>query len=120
MCSHCEREPNSHSTRVLLHRSFEKVPDFGEANDIIEFAIDFRPGHTEDGAVKIDIFAPGQLTMETRTNFKQAGHSTADLNTAFRRLGDAAQYFEQRAFARSVAANDPADLTFTDIEANIL
>ena len=38
-------------------------------------------GHAEDGAVKIDIFPPGQLTMKTRTNLKQAGHSAANFDT---------------------------------------
>ena len=58
--------------------------------------------------------------METRTNLKQARHSAANLNMASGRLGDAAQYFEQGALARSVAANDPYDLTLTDFEADIL
>ena len=93
MGGHSESQPDIHSTGIVLHRSVEKFLHFGEVDDLIKFAIDFRPGHTEDGAVKIDIFPPCQLAMETRTNLKQASHSAADLNTASGRLGDATEYF---------------------------
>ena len=57
--------------------------------------------------------------MEAGAHFQQAGHAAAQFDPAFGRLGDAAQDFEQRGFARAVAANDAHDLALFDFKGNI-
>ena len=52
-----KRQPDIHSAGIVLHWSIDEFLDFGEADDLVKFAIDFRPGHTEDRAVKIDVFS---------------------------------------------------------------
>ena len=49
---------------------------------------------------------PGQLGMEPGAHFQQTRHAASQMHAPGGRLRDAAQDFEQRAFARAIPAND--------------
>ena len=57
--------------------------------------------------------------MKARADFEQAAHAAVDIDLRRGRLGDAAEHFEQRAFAGAVAADDADDFAFCDLEVHI-
>src|SRR5262249_10118033 len=116
MRGHGESKPHVHSAGIMLHRSIEKFFYFSKADNFFKFAINLRSSHPEDRAIKIDIFPPAQFAVETGTDFKETCHSAADLDTSRGRLRYAAQYFQQGALARSIAANETYDLAFADFK----
>lgn len=67
-----------------------------------------------------DVFAPGKFGMEARAQFQQGGDASVDLQCAGGGFADAADEFQQGAFARAVAANDTDGFAALDIEADIV
>ena len=43
----------------------------GERDDLIELAFDVRSCHTEDRAIQVNVFAAGELVVETGADFEQ-------------------------------------------------
>ena len=58
--------------------------------------------------------------MEAGADFQQTGHAAVEHHAAVGGLGDAAENFQQRAFARPVAADDAHDFAVLDIERDIV
>ena len=65
MCRDRERQAHIHPAAVALHGRVEKLLDLGKRHDLVELPSDLLPGHSEDGAVQIDVLATGQLWVET-------------------------------------------------------
>ena len=117
---HRKRKPNVHSRRIVLHRRVEKFFDLGKGDDFIELLADFPLRHAEDGAVEEDVLPSGELRMEAGADLEQARNASPQRDPPLRRLGDAAQNLEQRAFSGAVAADDAENLALLDLEAHIL
>ena len=47
----------------MLDRGVEESLNFGEINDLVEFALDFTLAHTQDSSVEVDVFATGELVI---------------------------------------------------------
>ena len=58
--------------------------------------------------------------MKARAYLQQARNSPAQYHTALCWIRDAAKYFQQRAFASTIAADNADDLALLDLEAHIL
>src|SRR5690349_1880740 len=58
--------------------------------------------------------------MEAGAHFEQAGDPTFDRDASRRRLGDAAEKFEQGGLARAVAPDDADRLALFDLETDVL
>ena len=120
MRGHGKGQADVHARGVALDRRVQEFFHAGEVHDLIELAADFRPAHAEDGAVEKDVLAAGQLGMEARAYFQQAGHTSAQSNLAGAGLSDAGKKLEQCGFSRTVAADDADSIPRHDVEADIL
>jgi hypothetical protein len=120
MRGHCEGEPHVHPTGIIFDGCIEEFFRFGEGDDLIEFAFDFRFSHAEDGAVEIDIFAAGQFGMKPGADFEERSDAASELRRAFSGLGDSAEDFQERRFSRAVAADDSYHFAALDFERDVL
>src|SRR5581483_5128816 len=114
-----EGESYFHAAAVALNGRIEELFDAGEVDDFVELLVDFALGHSEDGAVEVDVFAAGEFGVEPGADFAQAGDAAADDGPAGGGLGDAAEDFEERALAGSVAADDPQHFPFLHLERDV-
>ena len=113
---HGERQPHVHAAGIMLHRRVEELFHFREGDDLIEFPGDFRPSHSEDGAVQEHILAAGQFGMEARADFQQAADPAVNLDFARRRLRDLGQHLQQGTLAGPVAADDADHFSTLNVE----
>ena len=114
-----ERQPHVHAGRVALDGRVDELLDPGEVHDFVEFAPDLVAAHAEDGAVEVDVLAPGQLGVEASADLEQAGDAPLHLDPSARRGGDAAQDLEQRALAGAVAPDHAEHLALLDFERHV-
>ena len=84
-----------------------------------KLALDLAPLHAEDRAVQEDVLAAGELGMEARADLEQAADAAADHRAARGRRRDPRQDLEQGRLAGAVAADEPDDLAFANLEANV-
>ena len=73
--------------------------------DLIELARGLCAAHAEDRAVQEYVLATRELRMKPGTDFKQAAHAAVEFDAPFCGPSDTRENFEQRRFARAVAAN---------------
>src|ERR1700719_4605537 len=57
--------------------------------------------------------------METRSDFKEARHSTSDLHSPFARFCDAGEDLQKRALPRSISANNADYFSTLNFETNL-
>ena len=95
MRSHGEGEPHIHAAGIALHRGVQEFLHLGKGDDFIELAFDLGPFHSEDRAVQVNVFAPGQFRVKAGSDLQQAGGAPVHFDAARGRLGDAAEKFEQ-------------------------
>src|SRR6516165_616480 len=119
MRSHRKCKSYIHSRRIALNGRVEKTLNFGERHDLVELLPNLALRHPEDGTIKEDVFATCQLGMKSRPDFEQACDASSNQNAPISRLGDAAEDFEERALAGSVATNDANDFARFDLEAYV-
>src|SRR5215475_11446503 len=100
-----------HPAGIIFNRRVYELFDLGEGNDLIELPIYFGAFHAEDRAVQVDVFPTAQLLMESRAHFEQTADTSVNVRLSGGRLGNARKDFEQRGFARAVAADDAYDFT---------
>ena len=112
-------QPHIHPGGIALDGRIHKLLDLGKVDDLVELAVDLGLLHAEDGAVEIDVLAPGELGMEAGADLQQAADAALDLDLAAGGGGDARQDFEQGALAGAVAADDAKDLALADLEADV-
>ena len=116
----CEGEAHLHAAAVVLQGGVEEAFHFGEGYDLVELAADFCGAHAEDGAAHEDIFASGELGVETGADFEKAADAAVKLGVSFGGAGDARQDFQQRAFAGAVAADQAHHFAFFYVEGDVL
>jgi hypothetical protein len=115
-----EGQSDVHAAAEALDGCVEKLLDFGERHDLVEFAADLGTGHAEDRAIDEDVLAASKLGMKSRAHLEQAGDPAVQRDAALGRLGDAAENLQQRALARPVPADDADDIPLEDVDINIL
>ena len=59
MGSHGKRQAQVHARRVALDRRVNELLHFGKIDNLIKFSVNIRGFHAQDGAVQVDILAPG-------------------------------------------------------------
>src|SRR5207302_4283446 len=103
-----------------LDRRIETILDIGKGDDLVKPAPDLGVPHAENGAVEINVFAPGQFRVKTGADLEHAGNPAFQFDAPLIGLGDAAQQLEQGRLPGSVAADDANHLTALDLEGYIL
>ena len=91
MGGHREGQLDEHAAGVALDRSVDEIAAFGEFNDLIQLGIHLGPGHAQDGAIHIDVFAAGHLVVEAGAHLQHAGNAALEPDFALRGGGDAAE-----------------------------
>jgi len=109
-----------HPAGIALDGGVNELLDPGEVHDLVELAGHLLAGHPQDGAVEIDVLAPGQFGMEPGPDFEQAGDASLDPDPAAGGRGDAREYLEQGAFPCAVAPDDAQYFSLLDGERDIL
>src|SRR6185369_9063172 len=89
MCCDAKREPDVHTTRITLHRCIKKSFNLSESYNLVKLSIDFGFSHAQYRAVEIDVFAPGELGVESGSHFQQRAYASMNLRMATRRRRDA-------------------------------
>src|SRR5829696_8493537 len=114
-----KREPHIHAARVSLHRRVDEFFYLREGDYLVELPLNLCLPHAEDGAVEEDVFAAGQFGVEAGPDFEERADAPMDLDFAFRRGGDAREYFEQGALPRAVTPDDADDVAALDFERKV-
>jgi len=79
-----ERQADVHAGGVVLDGRVDESFQFGEGDDFIELALDFRFPHSQNGSGEKSILPPRQLRMESSTHFQQGTDTSVNLCPAFR------------------------------------
>ena len=103
---HGKGQPHVHAGRIRLHRPVDELADVGKGLDVGKAAGDFLTAHAQDGAIEVDVLAPGKLRVEARPQLQQRGHTTADFHMAVGGGERAAEDLQQGALAGTIAADD--------------
>src|SRR4030042_5385939 len=119
MGCHSKRKTQVHPTGITLDWRIDKLLHFRKCNYLIKFPPNLKTLHPEDGTIKIDIFTPGQLWMETCADLQQRANAAMDLSTAHGRLRNTGKNFEQGTFPPPVTTNNPHDFSPRDIKRDI-
>src|SRR5215472_15671005 len=102
MRGHGKGESRAHAARIALDRCVDEALHARELDDGFELGVDLPLLHAHDGTVEIDVLAPGELLVESGTDFQQRGDPSPSSDTACSRIGDPGEYFQQRALAGTV------------------
>ncbi len=114
-----EGEAHAHAAAVMLEGRVDEALDFGESDDLVEFADDFGFAHAEDGSAEENVFAAGQFRMEAGADFEEAGDAAVEFGVSHSGPRDAREQLEQRGFARAVSADQADDFALLDFEGNV-
>src|ERR1700754_1736340 len=109
-----------HSAAVMLNWRVQEPFDLSKRDDLVTFSADFHSLHAEDRAVEEDVFAAGEFGMKSGPHLQQASDPSTQSHSTPRRVGYAAQNFEQGAFASPILADDTKDLPTLHLEINVL
>ncbi len=113
---HREAKPQAHAARITLDGRVDETLHARELDDRIEFDIDLLLLHPEDGAVQVDVLAPGQFLVKPGADLQKRRDATPRAYPARGGVGDFREYFEERALAGTVAADDADDLPLVHLE----
>src|SRR6266850_603889 len=114
-----EGEPDVHATRVVLHRRVGEFLDLGKGQDLVELVVELGLAHAEQGTAQIRVLSPGQLRVETSSDFEEGADATVKLRASFRGIRDPGENLEQRALARAVGPDDADYLPASDLERGV-
>lgn len=115
-----QTQPHVHATGIALDGGVDKFFDFSKRDDLVELAYNLSARHAKDGSIEEYVLAPAQLGMKSCAHFEQARQAATHFDTAFAGGCNAAESFEQRAFAGAVAADDADDFAGLDFEVDVL
>ena len=91
------------STGIALDGRIYEFLDFCKIHDFIELALHLFFSHSKDGAVEVDVLAPGQLRVKARAHLQQAGNSPLHSHVAAGGRRHSRKDFKQSAFPRAIA-----------------
>ena len=103
-----KRQAHIHAAGISLDRCIQKFLHSGKCGNVRETGADFPAGHSQDGAIQVDILAPAEFRVKPRAHFQKAGNTSADADFPFRGIGDLTEDLEEGGFAGAVAP-DHAD-----------
>ena len=80
---------------------------------------EFRPRHAQNGAVKKDVLAAGQVGVKASAHFEQAANPAADQCPAGGRADDPRKDLQQRALTGPVPPDNADGLAGLDVETHV-
>ena len=115
-----EREAHLHAARVGAHRHVDELLELRERHDRVEPLVDVALAEAVDGAVHVDVLAPGEVGVEAGAQLQHRGDGAADLHRARVRRDDPRQQLQEGALARPVVAHDRHRLARADVEVDVV
>src|SRR2546426_757336 len=98
MGSNGEGQTHIHTAAVTFDWGIQKLFDLGESDNFIEFPPDFCPLHSQNRAVQKDVFTASKFGMKACPDFQQTRYAATNADATLRRLGNAAEDFQQSRF----------------------
>src|SRR5262245_5244394 len=114
-----ECQTDRHTARVPLYGRVEEALDAGELDDLVELPLDLLSLHPEDRTVEVDVFATGELGMESRSHLEEAADAPADVDAPRGRRRDAREDLQQRRLPRAVLPDHSQDLALGHVERHV-
>ena len=114
MGRHRKGQLDEHAAGIPLDGGVNELAALGKFDDFRQLGVNFRLGHAQNRAVHVDVFPAGHLVVEAGAHLQHGGHPPPQPDLALGGGGDAGQDFEQRGFARAVAADDAQRLALVD------
>ena len=115
-----ECKPHIHAARVAFDRRIDKLFDFCEGDDLIEFVFDLSSPHAQDGAIKINVLATCELSMKSSAHFKKRPDPSVNFYSSGRRVSNSRKDLEKRALSGAVPTDNSNDFPVFDFERNVL
>ena len=115
-----EGQAHVHAAGVAFDGGVQELLDLGKGDDLVELAVDLAAAHAQDGAVKIDVVAAGELGVEAGADLQQGGDAAVDVGVAGGGLGDAGEDFEEGALTGAITADDADDFALLHLKRHIL
>src|SRR5262249_41378158 len=91
----------------------------GEVHDAVEAVADLTLREAEHDSVDVDVFAAGDLRMESGAELDECADTSVHAHRAARRFGDAGNELQRRALPRSVAADAAVRRAFRNAERDV-
>ncbi len=117
---HGEAQAHVHARGVVLHGLVDEVLHAGEVDDLVELGVDLPPGHAQDGAVEVDVVAPGELGVEAGADLEHGGDAAVAGDGAGVGHEDPRQALEQGGLARAVVAHEGEGGALGDVQVDAL
>ena len=90
--------------------------DLGKGHDFLEPALDLPAAHPQDGAVQVDVLAPGELLVKTGAHLQERSHPAPHGHPPLGGFRDAGEHFEEGGLAGPVPADDPQNFPRGDFQ----
>src|SRR5258708_11659324 len=119
MCRYCKCQTHIHAAGVVFDRCIKKLLNFREGHYFIELSSNLWVSHTEDCAVKKNVFSTRQFWMEAGPNFKQTGNAASQAHPSFTGIRDPAQDLQQGRFSCTVPADDADHISPLNLKRHI-
>ena len=114
-----EGQAHVHAARILFHRPFDELADLREGLDGGHGAGDFGAAEPHDLAVQVDVFAAGELRVETGAQLQQGGDAPARHHAPGGGLQNAADNLQQGALAAPVGSHQAQGLALFELEPDV-
>ncbi len=112
--------PHEHARAVVLDLQRLELAQLGEVDDRCRSVCAPRGGEAEHRAVDQHVVARRQVVVEADAQLDERRQAPVDVDPARVDAVDAGHALQQRALARSVAADDPEELAVADVEGDVL
>ena len=115
-----KREAHVHAARIGFDRLLDEGRDARKVDDRVVALVDFGCFQAQHRRVQIDVFTPGELGIETGTQFQQGGHPAPHRHRARGWRQGAAHRLQQGRLAGAVAPDQAQYLAARQLEADVV
>src|SRR5262249_32411171 len=109
-------KPHLHTRAVILNRSVDELPQFGEIDDVVKPAVDVAFCKSEHRTVDIDVLAARQQWIEPRAEGNEPAYPARHFVSTRVRFDEPVQHLQQRGLACAIAADEAEALAACEFE----
>ena len=115
-----EREAHVHARGVVLQPQVEEVLQLGEGDDLVEALARLLAREPEHDRVDHHVVAGGEVGVEADAQLDERRQPPPDAQLAGVDAVDPGEALQERALAAAVAPDDPEELAFRDLHADVV
>ena len=120
MYLHRKCQPHRHARAVGLDRLIDVIADVGKRDDVGQQGVDARAAQAQNRTIDVDVFTPGQVGVEARTQLQQRRHAAVGEHRTRAGRQYAGNDLQQGAFAAAIQADDAQRLPTVQAEADVV